>query len=95
MLYLRKTAKLPAHKTLPDVESKRAEKTKCFLSFLSARVIVCVTQNTCRNEIFRGKCALAEFQIPFAWLLFASFLHSQEFVLMASCPGGSFWLSVM
>jgi len=59
--------KPPAHKTLPDVESKRAEKTKCFLSFLSARVIARVTPNNCRNEIFRGKCDLAEFQIPFAW----------------------------
>lgn len=58
--------KLPAHRTLPDVESKRAEKTKCFLSFLSAKVIVRVTRNNCRNEIFRGKCDLAEFQIPFA-----------------------------
>lgn len=60
-------AKLPAHKTLSDVESKRAEKTKCFLSFLSARVIIRVTRNNCRNEIFRRKCDLAEFQIPFAY----------------------------
>lgn len=57
--------RLPAHKTLPDVESKRAEKTKCFLSFLSARAIVRVTQKNCRNEIFRKKGDLAEFRIPF------------------------------
>lgn len=84
MLYLRKTAKLSAHKTLPDVESKRAEKTKCFLSFLPATVIVRATRNNCRNEIFRGKCDLAEFQILFAYL--------GLFFVLFSCFGGFFWL---
>lgn len=82
--------KLPAHRTLPDVESKRAEKTKCFLSFLSAKVIVRVTRNNCRNEIFRGKCDLAEFQIPFAGFFFNTRL---ELVPVASRPGGSGGLS--